>query len=322
MAALQWPLLFGCCRHSPGLAWLLLALGGLVHWKDGPGLFGALELMGLLLGLADLNGLACWSCMRPWSSIPIRDCAEPLCELPPQLWRLQPHPYVQLGAPYGPQGSPFRLRSGVIERLLLAQAHLQRQAAHWRLAIFDGWRPLAVQRFMVEHTIAELCAARQLDRHPPAAASACAAASTDAAALEHSADFEHSAAIEQVIADVGRFWASPSDDPATPPPHSTGAAVDLGLADAAGRPLAMGSPIDAIGAVSEPNHFAEVAATCSDSAERLQALEWHRRRQLLASAMQAAGFEQHPNEWWHFSWGDQMWAWRSGSAQAHYGRTV
>ena len=260
--------------------------------------------------------------MRPWSSIPIRDCAEPLRELPPQLWRLQPHPYVLLGAPYGPQGSPFRLRSGVIERLLLAQAHLQRQAADWRLAIFDGWRPLAVQRFMVEHTIAELCAARQLDRHQPAAASACAAASKDAGALELSADIEHSAALAQVIAEVSRFWATPSDDPATPPPHSTGAAVDLSLADAAGQPLAMGSPIDAIGAVSEPNHFAAVAAACSDSAERLQALEWHRRRQLLAAAMQAAGFEQHPNEWWHFSWGDQMWAWRSGSAQAHYGRTV
>jgi D-alanyl-D-alanine dipeptidase len=82
----------------------------------------------------------------------------------------------------------------------------------------------------------------------------------------------------------------------------------------------MGSPIDAIGAVSEPNYFAAVAASCSDSAERLQALEWHRRRQLLAAAMQAVGFEQHPNEWWHFSWGDQMWAWSSGSAQAHYGR--
>jgi D-alanyl-D-alanine dipeptidase len=254
--------------------------------------------------------------MRPWSSIPIRDCAEPLSELPPQLWRLQPHPYVLLGAPYGPQGSPFRLRSGVIERLLLAQVHLQLQAADWRLAIFDGWRPLAVQRFMVEHTIAELCAARQLDRYPPAAASACAAASTDVGALEHSA------AIEQVIADVGRFWATPSEDPATPPPHSTGAAVDLCLADATGQPLAMGSAIDAIGAVSEPDHFAAVAAASSDSAERLQALEWHRRRQLLAAVMQAAGFEQHPNEWWHFSWGDQMWAWRSGSAQAHYGRTV
>lgn len=236
--------------------------------------------------------------MRPWNSIPIRDCAEPLSPLPPQLWRLQPHPYTLLGAPYGPKGCPFRLREGVIERLLLAQATLESQAAGWRLAIFDGWRPLAVQHFMVEHAIAELCAARQLDRHRP------------------------SGGLEQVIADVARFWANPSADPATPPPHSTGAAVDLTLADAAGQPLAMGSPIDAIGAVSEPNHFAQVAAASTNPAERLQALEWHRRRQLLAAAMQAAGFEQHPNEWWHFSWGDQMWAWRSGSALAHYGRTA
>jgi D-alanyl-D-alanine dipeptidase len=23
--------------------------------------------------------------------------------------------------------------------------------------------------------------------------------------------------------------------------------------------------------------------------------------------MVSAGFQQHPNEWWHFSYGDQMW---------------
>ena len=22
------------------------------------------------------------------------------------------------------------------------------------------------------------------------------------------------------------------------------------------------------------------------------------------------GFAQHPNEWWHFSYGDQLWAWK------------
>jgi D-alanyl-D-alanine dipeptidase len=30
---------------------------------------------------------------------------------------------------------------------------------------------------------------------------------------------------------------------------------------------------------------------------------------------------RHPNEWWHFSHGDQLWAWRSGRAAALYGRT-
>ena len=86
--------------------------------------------------------------LRPWSHIPIADNGEPLLPLPAELQRLEPHPYVAVGAPYGEQGSPFRLRQGVIERLLSAQSHLQQRHPHWRLAVFDAWRPLEVQRFM------------------------------------------------------------------------------------------------------------------------------------------------------------------------------
>jgi D-alanyl-D-alanine dipeptidase len=35
--------------------------------------------------------------------------------------------------------------------------------------------------------------------------------------------------------------------------------------------------------------------------------------------MDAAGFSRHANEWWHFSLGDQMWAWARGKAEAIYG---
>ena len=63
--------------------------------------------------------------MRPWNSIPIRDCGQPLLSLPPELHRLEPHPYAVVGAPYGPDSCPFRLRAGVIERLLAAQRQLQ-----------------------------------------------------------------------------------------------------------------------------------------------------------------------------------------------------
>ncbi|MFM7312555.1 MAG: M15 family metallopeptidase [Cyanobium sp.] len=234
--------------------------------------------------------------LRPWSPIPIADNGEPLLPLPAELLRLEPHPYVAVGAPYGSCGSPFRLRQGVMERLLQAQRQLQRTQPGWRLAVFDAWRPLAVQRFMVEHTIAEQCAALGLDPRRP------------------------SAALDAVVAEVGRFWAPPSEDAATPPPHSTGAAVDLTLADAAGAPIAMGSAIDAIGAVSEPDHYRALADGLPDGEARRQALAWHGHRQLLAVAMVAAGFAQHPNEWWHFSWGDQLWAWRSGEPQACYGR--
>ena len=231
--------------------------------------------------------------VRPWSDQLIIDCREPLQSLPAELLRLQPHPYVQAGAPYGPGADPFRLRTGVIERLLAAQQLLQQHQPDLRFAIFDAWRPIAVQRYMVAYAIAEECERRGVNQEDPAEAAAVAA----------------------VTDDVGRFWAPPSSDPATPPPHSTGAAVDLTLARCdQDQALDMGGAIDAIGAISEPDHYAELARLRPESQQAV----WHGRRDLLQRVMRANGFEQHPNEWWHFSHGDQLWAWRSGSEQAIY----
>jgi D-alanyl-D-alanine dipeptidase len=235
--------------------------------------------------------------MRPWSPIPIHDCGEPLLPLPPELWRLEPHPYARVGAPYGEGVSPFRLRAGVIERLLQAQSRLQHTSPTCRLAIFDAWRPIAVQRFMVAFATAEECAARGVDPSRP---------SPERQAVEEA---------------VGQFWAPPSDDPATPPPHSTGAAVDLTLASLDGEPLDLGSPIDAIGDVSHPDYFRDLARATPDPQRRAQAGLFHQRRSELAEVMRQAGFAQHPNEWWHFSHGDQLWAWCTGEQQAVYGRS-
>ena len=200
--------------------------------------------------------------MRPWSPIPIKECGESLQPLPGELLRMEPHPYMALGAPYGPSGQPFQLRQGVVRRLLEAQQRLLDHDPSLRLSIFDAWRPIAVQAFMVEHSIAELCRERGVERR--------------------SGD-----AFDRVVGDVGRFWAAPSRDPATPPPHSTGAAVDLTLSNGAGIPLAMGGEIDAIGALSEPQHYA--------GREDPEAQCWNQRRQLLADVMDASGFAQHPN---------------------------
>ena len=231
--------------------------------------------------------------MRPWSPIPIVDNGEPLEALPAWLQRIEPHPYQALGAPYGSSGCPFRLRRGVIERLARAAAALSGEAPGWQLAVFDAWRPVPVQRFMVTHAIREECRVRGLD--PSVAGSA----------------------LREVEEAVSRFWAPPSEDPAMPPPHSTGGAVDLTLADASGMLLSMGGAIDAIGAVSEPEHHAAAAEADPDG----EPARWHGRRQLLRRVMAAAGFAQHPNEWWHFSHGDQLWAWRSEAPLAIYGRS-
>ena len=226
--------------------------------------------------------------MRPWSDRPIQDCLESLEYLPQQLFRIEPHPYASVGAPYGQGKDPFRLRSGVVRRLLQAQDLLRHRAPELCFAIFDAWRPISVQAFMVNYTIDQLCRERGVDREDP----------------------RQEADLQTVESEVGRFWAPPSRNPQTPPPHSTGAAVDLTLATDAGELLAMGSPIDAIGVVSEPDYFANT----SDPAEQL----FHQRRELLRTVMASAGFAQHPNEWWHYSYGDQLWAWRSGAEAAIY----
>jgi D-alanyl-D-alanine dipeptidase len=232
--------------------------------------------------------------MKPYQAIPIEDCQEPLVPIPAATFDLvQPHPYEQLGAPYGDR-SPYCLRQGVLAALIEAQGWLQQQQPGWRLQIFDAFRPIAVQRFMVEHTLADLAWAQGLDPQ---------VLSTEQRQI--------------LMAEVLNFWAWPSDDPATPPPHSTGAALDVTLLDASGSPVAMGSPIDEVSPRSFPDHFQHSPVELEQ--------QFHHHRQVLNGAMTRAGFQRHPHEWWHFSLGDQLWAWlqrqRLGQeAVARYGR--
>ena len=222
---------------------------------------------------------------RPWHAVAINDRGEPLIPLPRDLPRLNPHPYARLGAPYPAGNGPWRLRLAVVLRLLRARAILQATHPGWDLHIFDGWRPIAVQAFMVNHSVQTEWARASPSRQ------------ADPAWRRH------------VERQVGRLWAIPSQDPRTPPPHSTGAAVDLTLVDHSGQPVPMGSAIDALGPESHPDHFA---------ANPHQATA-HRNRLRLRRAMLASGFVTHPWEWWHFSYGDQLWAWQTGQVEAHYG---
>ncbi len=227
--------------------------------------------------------------MKPYQTISIEECDEPLVAIPlEQFTVVAPHPYQSLGAPYGGY-SPYFLREGVLEKLLQAQAALSAQQPGWHLQIFDAYRPIAVQQFMVDYTFHQLVYAEGLD---PLALSD-----------ERRSRFESK---------VLQFWAVPSLDPSMPPPHSTGSAIDLAFTDAAGKAVDMGSPIDEISPRSYPNYFAN-----SDDIALRKA---HYHRELLAKVMADAGFRQHPNEWWHFSAGDQLWAWQAGNgAIVRYG---
>lgn len=76
-------------------------------------------------------------------------------------------------------------------------------------------------------------------------------------------------------------------DPANGGPHNRGVALDLTLADAAGRELDMGTDFDALTPLS---HHGRI-----DIAPAAQ-----RNRLMLLGLMTAAGFEFYTNEWWHY----------------------
>jgi zinc D-Ala-D-Ala dipeptidase len=235
--------------------------------------------------------------MRPYHKIPIFECGEPLVKIPLERFAVEsPHPYEKLGAPYGDR-SPYFLRQSVVESLILAQNNLQLLRPHWRIQIFDAYRPVAVQKFMVNYAFGE---ALQM------------AGLTEA---------ELSPNQRQAIwEEVYKIWAEPSLDEKTPPPHSTGAAVDVTLVDDKGEIVNMGSPIDEMSGRSHPDYFA--------NSVNGQAKQYHGDRQLLCDVMEKAGFKRNPREWWHFSIGDQMWAWLNNQVNpanpliARYGRIV
>ena len=231
--------------------------------------------------------------IKPWNDIKIDECHEPLISIPQSIFRLTPHPYMSLGAPYLNGADPWILRKSVLKRLIEAQQYLSECNPHFQLALFDAWRPISVQNFMFNYTIKETCKSRGIDIN----------------------DHSVKEAIADIIEEVSRFWAKPTSNPLTPPPHSTGSAIDLTLADMNGNPLDLGGEIDFIGDKSRPDFYEK------DSLRKMYSKYqvFNNRRILLFSVMEKAGFVQHPNEWWHFSYGDQLWSWFSNQGNAIYG---
>lgn len=220
--------------------------------------------------------------MKPYQAIPIVECNEPLVPIPDDRFLLEnPPAYVKLGADY--QGkSPYYLREGVLHRLIQAREKLAQIQPQWRIKIFDAYRPVWVQQFMVDYTFNSICVDRALNIHLLTA--------------------EEKASIYE---EVYQIWAIPSDNPLTPPPHSTGSAIDLTLVDENGKEVEMGGEIDELSARSNPNYY-------KDSTNFHEKV-FHQNREILLEIMTYGGFRRHRGEWWHFSYGDQMWAWLQNS---------
>lgn len=190
-------------------------------------------------------------------------------------------PYWQVAA-----GSVDALyaRHGVAD--LLRAVNNRLAPAGLGLHVHDAWRPRAVQAYFFEVWLPNELRKRRPD--------------LQGAAFD---------------AEVERYWARPTHEPRSPAPHATGSAIDLTLAWDDGEPLFMGSLFDDASAISNTEHFETIEhPEFSFSAEEARA-----NRRVLYWVMIEAGFANQPDEWWHYSWGDQMWAKLMGRRAAFYG---
>ncbi len=153
------------------------------------------------------------------------------------------------------------------------------------LFLFDAWRPQAVQRYFHDDWFPRWLQARK-------------------------PELEGQALIEE----VEHYWAAPSAGAGSPSPHSTGGAVDLTLIFTQTRqPLFMGGMFDDVTEDAWTDAFERKPIISMSDAEA------QANRRFLYWLMDEAGFANNPTEWWHFSYGDQLWAKLGGHPAAPYG---
>jgi D-alanyl-D-alanine dipeptidase len=201
--------------------------------------------------------------------IPINDNGEPLVDLRRHC------PEIRVEARYTwPRQPTLWARTGVADRLNVAQELLAEAQPGYRLLVVDAWRSLGRQRLFYRLALISVRLLRPLW---PAA---------------RVRDF------------AGRYVAAPNAS--FPPPHSTGGAIDVRLLGPDGNPVSMGP------------RGVESARTAYNRLSPAEA----RNRSILCTAMVAAGFANYEEEWWHWSYGDSIWALKSGKPYACYGSMI
>lgn len=210
-----------------------------------------------------------------WQDVPIDPIDEPLVPVAHIGGRIIEDPqYFAWGLPGALPGC--WLRQGVAERLSRVAQSLPDGLM---LLVWDGWRSIETQSALFEAYIGDLAG-------------------------------QYPTFTRAQLEDAARTYVTPPrPQHHAPPPHFTGAAVDLTLADADGVPLDLGTSFDAF--VPEAG-----AAALEDIDMPARA-----NRRLLFWAMHDEGFTAYVEEWWHFDHGDQFWGVVSGQSARYAGIT-
>jgi len=211
--------------------------------------------------------------MLNWRGAPINECHEPLVLLGDFT-----HDRLIVRPRYFLRGVPGALTECYVRETVAAM--LSRAAAilpsNYRLVVWDAYRPLHVQKRLFAEYLAELRSSHP-NRSPDA-----------------------------LLEMASEFVSAPSDDASCPSPHLTGGAVDLTIADSSGGCLNMGTDFDDFSPAARTAFYDALVASgrALSPDEKIS----QRNRMMLLSTMIGAGFSNYPEEWWHYDYGNQLWA--------------
>jgi len=262
-----------------------------------------------------------------WKELPIQECGEPMVPLGPfsaypAIFQDSIYDGERSSSPYGKdelKGSlitPFVRRS--IADKLNAAAELLPEG--YALMVWDSYRTLEVQQSLYDDFYNQLIEKKGLTP-------------------------------EEAAVEAQRFVSMPSTDPSKPPPHHTGATVDLTIVKfpddclpqlrklnedlksddwktvymaemgrlkllrERAQPIRMGTMFDEVSPGTGTRYYEQKLAEGALTPEETECLQ---NRRLLYNVMVRAGFSNYSEEWWHFDCGNQFDAIRSGR-QAIYG---
>lgn len=176
-------------------------------------------------------------------------------------------------------------RLSVYQKLMKAAKRLP---IGYKLVVFDSWRPMRVQQTLFDKMKS------RIQRSDPVLTE------------------------EEAVEKTTVYVAFPSNDKGKTAPHSTGGAVDLSIADPDGLLLNMGTEFDDTTKKSATVFWENLLLSEKKlSAGEREALE---NRRLLYHTMADVGLTNYSDEWWHYEYGDQNWAWHTGHLHAIYGK--
>ena len=122
---------------------------------------------------------------------------------------------------------------------------------------------------------------------------------------------------EEVITSAQKYVSLPVLDEESPPPHSTGGAVDLSIIDQSDNYLDMGTYYDDFSKRAGTRYFEEKIEKGQNLSRKESVMLANRR--LLFHTLTEVGFTNYPEEWWHYDYGNQFWAKIKGKS-AVYGK--